>query len=52
MDSKQDLSTLIENRDDFDSYFQCITACYGLAGEDMECVTQCIELHLEEDASL
>ena len=35
--------------DDFDSYFDCITACYGLEGEDFECVTECIAVHFEDE---
>ena len=39
----------IDSIDSFDSYYECITSCYGLAGEDFECVTQCVEVHLKEE---
>ncbi len=38
----------LDEIDPFDSYFECITACYGLTGEDVECVTHCVAVHLEE----
>ncbi len=41
-----------ENLDQFDSFFECITACYGLAGEDIECVTECASVHLQEEPSV
>ena len=39
--------TLLDEHDAIDSYFECITAC-SLEGEDIECVTRCVELHLKE----
>lgn len=48
MPNIQDQSQKQLDMDSFDSYFECITACYGLKGEDIECVTQCVEVHLEE----
>ena len=39
------------NLDEFDSFFECITACYGLEGEDVECVTQCVAIHFQDDSS-
>ncbi len=38
-----------ENPDHFDSYFECITSCYGLEGENVECVTRCLLVHLGGD---
>ncbi len=37
-----------EERDAFDSYFECITACSWVGGEDAECVTRCVEVHLKD----
>ena len=36
----------------FDSYFECITSCYGISGEDTECVTECVAIHLDEEHEL
>ena len=38
-----------EKRDPLDSYFECITACSWVGGEDVECVTRCVEVHLKGD---
>ena len=38
-----------EKRDPLDSYFECITACSWLGGEDVDCVTRCIQVHLKEE---
>ncbi len=35
--------------DAFDLYFECITACHSISGEDIECITACIATHLEEE---
>ena len=37
------------NRDHLDSYFECITACSWLGGEDVKCVTRCVEIHLKDE---
>ena len=37
-----------EQLDAIDSYFECITAC-SLNKEGVECITQCIEVHLKEE---
>ncbi len=37
----------IEN-DAIDEYFECITAC-SLGDDGIQCVTQCIEVHLKEE---
>ena len=37
-------------RDPLDSYFECITACSWVGGEDVECVTRCVEIHLKGEA--
>ncbi|KGG12007.1 hypothetical protein [Prochlorococcus sp. MIT 0601] len=31
-----------------DSYFECITNC-SLVGEGIECITECVAIHLKED---
>ena len=36
-------------RDAIDEYFECITAC-SLGDDGIQCVTQCIEVHLKEEA--
>ena len=37
--------------DSIDSYFECVTAC-SLSGEEVECITRCVEVHLKgEDVS-
>ena len=38
-----------EKHDALDSYFECITACSWVGGEDIECVTKCVEIHLKEE---
>ena len=38
----------IDDQDAFDSYFECITAC-SLGDEGVDCVTECVEVHLKED---
>ena len=38
----------VQERDAIDSYFDCVTAC-SLGEEGVECVTQCIEVHLKTD---
>ena len=37
----------VEDQDSFDSYYECITVCYTLAGEDIECITECAAVHLQ-----
>ncbi len=41
--------TFLEERDALDSYFECITACSWIGGEDVECVSRCVEVHLKEE---
>ncbi len=48
MIDKESKRSLEERGDELDSYFQCITSCYGIAGEDTECITNCIEVHLDK----
>ncbi len=48
MQKKVEKIYLNDERDVFDSYFECITSCYGVEGEDLECVTDCVEIHLKE----
>ncbi len=38
-----------EEKDALDSYFECITACSWIGGEDVECVTRCVEVHLKDE---
>ena len=40
---------IIEEGDALDSYFECITACSWVGGEDVECVTKCVEVHLKQE---
>ena len=35
--------------DAIDEYFECITAC-SLGDDGIQCITQCIEVHLKEEA--
>ena len=37
-----------DSLDSYDSYYECIIACYGIKGEDLNCVATCIEI-LSED---
>ncbi len=37
--------------DVFDLYFECITSCHSINGEDVECITACIATHLDKDRS-
>ena len=37
------------NADTFDNYFECITSCSWIGGEDIECVTRCISMHIHDD---
>ena len=38
----------VDERDVFDSYFECVTAC-SLSDEDIECMTRCVEVHLKRE---
>ena len=46
-DSSSTYDNLIE-RDAIDEYFECITAC-SLDNEGMQCITQCVEVHLKNE---
>ena len=35
--------------DAIDEYFECITAC-SIGDDGMQCITQCIEVHLKDGA--
>ena len=37
--------------DAIDEYFECITAC-SIGADSMQCITQCIEVHLKEGAKI
>ena len=39
-----------EKHDALDSYFECISSCSWVGGEDVECVTRCVEIHLKEQS--
>ena len=46
-----DLSTVHEEIDAIDEYFECVTAC-SIGNEGIDCVTKCIQVHLKaEDES-
>ncbi len=48
--SENEKQILIEKeKDSFDSYFDCITECYWLGGEDVECVQKCVAVHLIDE---
>ena len=38
-----------DHHDPLDSYFECINSCSWVGGEDIECVTRCIEVQLKYD---
>ena len=38
-----------DSLDAFDLYFDCITACHSINGEDVECITACIATHLDKE---
>ena len=52
MSNTQEKFQINENLDEFDSFYECITACYGLAGEDIECVTECVSVHLKNESDI
>ena len=35
-------------KDAIDEYFECITAC-SIGNEGMQCITQCVEVHLKNE---
>ena len=49
----QDSATRVIKRqgeqDPLDSYFECITTCSWVGGEDVECMARCIEIHLKDE---
>ncbi len=49
MADKSPEMVLVDERDALDSYFECITACSWVGGEDVECVSRCVEVHLKEE---
>ena len=46
-DSFTNQEVVIE-RDAIDEYFECITAC-SIGNEGMQCITQCVEVHLKNE---
>ena len=49
MTENKEQAFLEDERDSFDSYFDCITECYWLGGEDVECVQRCVAVHLSDE---
>ena len=49
MTEQVDKILIEEEKDSFDSYFDCITECYWLGGEDVECVQRCVSVHLNNE---
>ncbi len=47
--TETNLVAAAEEHDALDSYFECITACSWVGGEDVECVTRCVEVHLKSE---
>jgi len=46
-----DASITYEEKDAINEYFECVSAC-SLGNEGIECVTQCVQVHLKaEDES-
>ena len=39
----------LDRLDGFDLYFECITSCHSINGEDFECITACITTHLDKE---
>ena len=51
MNKKQGSPVFHEEVDAIDEYFECVTAC-SLGDEEIECLTQCVQVHLKtEDES-
>ncbi len=48
MKRSQDVLSLDTEHDAIDEYFECITAC-SLTDDGVECVTQCVEVHLKKE---
>ncbi len=44
-----DMQNVDIETDAIDEYFECITAC-SLGDDGIQCVTQCIEVHLKEES--
>ena len=49
MTNMHDKTLEADELDDYDADFECITACYWVDGEDVECMTRCVEVHLKKD---
>ncbi len=45
--SQEDVA--VAEKDTLDSYFECISECSWIGGEDIECVTRCVEVHLKDE---
>ena len=48
MTANPDASIPLEEMDAIDEYFECVTAC-SLNDEGIECLTQCIQVHLKAE---
>lgn len=44
-----EIPILDTEHDAIDEYFECVTAC-SIGDEGVECVTQCVEVHLKSEA--
>ncbi len=38
-----------DSGDTLDTYYKCITSCSWIGGEDPDCVTKCLDLHLNKN---
>ena len=48
MTANSDASIAQEGMDAIDTYFECVNAC-SLGNEGIECVTQCVQVHLKSE---
>ena len=49
MSNREVESQKLDSLDAFDLYFQCLTTCHSISGEDVECTTACIATYLEKE---
>ena len=47
MKNTQAIVPNLDERDPYDSYYECITSCSWFGGEDIECISQCMKVHLK-----
>ena len=48
MDASNLGTSITDENDAVDSYFECITAC-SLDEDGVECVTRCVDIHLKDE---